>query len=355
MKLGSLFDGIGGWLVAAVHANIKPIWSSEIEKFCLAVTKKHFPEVLQLGDICKIDGGKIEPVEIICAGSPCQDLSIAGKRGGLNGKRSGLFFRAVDIVRQMRIATDGKFPKYFVWENVTGAITSNGGLDFKTVLEEIAETKIPMPKSEKWAEAGLVRGGKCEIAWRVLDAQYFGIPQRRKRIFLVADFTGNRATKILFECESVSRNIEESGGERKRNSARTENGVDDSDSVKMKLYENHGQDSRWKKSDKVSQTVSATFGMGGNNMPIGTLNARDYKGVGTQYFNEGKVQVVGDGVRRLTPLECERLQGLPDNYTLIDDKSCSDSARYKAIGNGMAQPVADWILRRIVESEREEF
>ena len=349
MTLGSLFDGIGGWLVAAVHSNIKPIWSSEIEKFCLAVTKKHFPEVVQLGDICKIDGGKIEPVEIICAGSPCQDLSIAGKRGGLNGERSGLFFRAVDIVRQMRIASDGKFPKYFVWENVTGAISSNGGLDFKTVLEEIAESEIPMPKSGKWAKAGLVRGGKCEIAWRVLDAQYFGVPQRRKRIFLVADFTGNRAAKILFECESVSRNIEESGGERKRNSARTENGVDES---KLMLSENHGEDCRYKRLEKVSETVQSFYGTGGNNMPIGTLNARDYKGVGTQYFNEGKVQVVGGGVRRLTPLECERLQGLPDNYTLIDDKSCSDSARYKAIGNGMAQPVADWILKRIAEELR---
>ena len=327
MTLGSLFDGIGGWLVAATHANIKPIWSSEIEKFCLAVTKKHFPEVLQLGDICKIDGGKIEPVEIICAGSPCQDLSIAGKRGGLNGERSGLFFRAVDIVRQMRIASDGKFPKYFVWENVTGAITSNGGLDFKTVLEEIAESEIPMPKSGKWAKAGLVRGGKCEIAWRVLDAQYFGVPQRRKRIFLVADFTGNRAAKILFECESVSRNIEESGGERKRNSARTENGVNDSGKVSYGIGR-----------DAFNQGCNGQFGLSIVKELQPPLTA---KGAGGCF--DKKV------VRRLTPLECERLQGLPDNYTLIDDKSCSDSARYKAIGNGMAQPVADWILRRIVE------
>ena len=118
LTLGSLFDGIGGWCLAAVRAGIRPIWSSEIEKFPLEVTARHFPDVVQLGDVTKIDGAKIEPADIICAGSPCQDLSVAGKRAGLAGERSGLFVRAVDIVRQMRVRTNGKYPRFFVWENV---------------------------------------------------------------------------------------------------------------------------------------------------------------------------------------------------------------------------------------------
>ena len=240
MTLGSLFDGIGGWLLAASRNGIEPLWSAEIEKFPCAVTAHHFRNVVQLGDVNQIDGGKIPAVDIICAGSPCQNLSIAGKREGLKGEQSGLFFRAVDIVRQMRRAN--RKPKYFVWENVTGAISSNGGLDFKTVLEEIAETEIPMPKSGRWASAGMVRGGKCAIYWRILDAQYFGVPQRRRRIFLIADFTGKSTAEILFERESMSRNFTESGGERKNPADGTESRLDDS--VKMKLYENHGQDCR---------------------------------------------------------------------------------------------------------------
>lgn len=124
MTLGSLFDGIGGWLLAARHAGVTPVWSSEIEPFPCAVTARHFPEVKQLGDITKIDPDEIEPVDIICAGSPCQDLSIAGKRKGLDGERSGLFRTAVGIVRRMRERTAGKYPRFFVWENVPGAFSS---------------------------------------------------------------------------------------------------------------------------------------------------------------------------------------------------------------------------------------
>lgn len=361
MTLGSLFDGIGGWLLAASRNGIEPLWSAEIEKFPCAVTAHHFRNVEQLGDVNQIDGGKIPAVDIICAGSPCQNLSIAGKREGLNGEQSGLFFRAVDIVRQMRRAS-GK-PKYFVWENVVGALSSNSGLDFKTVLEEIAETKIPMPESGRWAGAGMVRGGKCAIYWRILDAQYFGVPQRRRRIFLIADFTGRSTAEILFERESVSRNFAESGGERKNSADGVESRIDDSS--KMKIYENHGQDCRLKICGKNSPTLSAKFGTGGNNTPLVSY------GIGRDAFNQGSngqfglsiveeiqppLTAKGAGgcfdkkfVRRLTPLECERLQGLPENWTLIDNKLCSDSARYKAIGNGMAQPCADWIMNRIAE------
>ena len=209
ITLGSLFDGIGGWQLAAVHAGVKPLWSSEIEAFPLSITAKHFPTTKQLGDITKINGADIEPVDILCAGSPCQDLSSAGKRKGLEGERSGLFRKAIDIVRSMRESTGGAYPRFFVWENVPGAFSSNKGADFRTVLEEITESTIPVPRSGKWAKAGLVRSSQCDIAWRVLDAQYWGVPQRRKRIFLIADFraNGERRPEVLFESQSLQGNL----------------------------------------------------------------------------------------------------------------------------------------------------
>ena len=212
MTLGSLFDGIGGWLVAASHFNVKPLWSSEIDDFPAAVTAYHFPDVKQYGDITKLNGAELEPVDILCAGSPCQDLSVAGKQKGLDGERSCLFHEAVRIVREMRKVTNGEYPKYFVWENVPGAFSTHKGADFKAVLSEITEAEIPMPESGKWAEAGMVRSDLCNVEWRVLDAQYWGVPQRRKRIFLVADFTNGHSGEILFECEGLPRDSEESQG-----------------------------------------------------------------------------------------------------------------------------------------------
>lgn len=188
IKVGSLFDGIGGWLIAAHRNGIKPVWSSEIEDFPMKVSKAHFPDVEQLGDVTKINGGKVPPVDIICAGSPCQDLSVAGNQKGLAGSRSNLFFESVRIVREMREATNGIYPKFFVWENVTGAFSSNHGRDFQTVLGEITQTDIPMPGSGRWSKAGMVRGKRVGCAWRVLDAQYWGVPQHRERIFLIAGF-----------------------------------------------------------------------------------------------------------------------------------------------------------------------
>ena len=206
LTLGSLFDGIGGWQIAAFHSGIKPIWSSEIDEFPMRVTKKWFPNTIQLGDITKLDGAEIPPVDIICAGSPCQDLSVAGKRAGLEGERSGLFRKAIDIVRGMRKST-GVQPRFFIWENVPGAFSSNKGQDFRAVLEEIGQTYFPMPPNDKWTTAGLVECENAEIAWRVLDAQYWGVPQRRRRIYLVADFGGQTAPKILFNQESLPRDF----------------------------------------------------------------------------------------------------------------------------------------------------
>lgn len=209
MTLGSLFDGLGGWQLAAVRAGIKPLWSSEIDKFCRQITKRHFPDTVQLGDINQISDAP--KVDIITAGSPCQDVSIAGKRSGINGERSGLFFKAVELVHRIR-------PDFFVWENVPGAFSSNKGNDFRTVLQEICQVPIPLPK-HGWSHAGLVDGRRCQIAFRVLDAQFWGVPQRRKRIFLIADFTGRRAAQILFERTSLRGHSQTREGSQQNSSA----------------------------------------------------------------------------------------------------------------------------------------
>ena len=200
ITMGSLFDGIGGFPLAAVHNGIVPLWASEIESFPIEVTKIRFPEMLHVGDITKLSGDTLPVVDIICGGSPCQDLSVAGQRAGLAGERSGLFMEQIRITKEMRIK-DGKRgktndlvrPRFFVWENVPGAFSSAEGEDFKAVLEETARIAdnnilIPRPPGGVWKSAGCILGNQFSIAWRVLDAQYWGVAQRRKRIFLVADF-----------------------------------------------------------------------------------------------------------------------------------------------------------------------
>ena len=208
MKLGSLFDGSGGFPLAGVICGITPVWASEVEKFPIAVTRKRLPGMKHLGDIREINGAVIQPVNIITFGSPCQDLSIAEKRAGLEGARSGLFAEAVRIVKEMRCATNGRYPRYIVWENVPGAFSSNKGEDYRTVLQEIAQiadTQISIPRSAaKWNGAGEIVAETYSIAYRTFDAQFWGVPQRRRRIYLVADFRGQRAGKILFEREGLS-------------------------------------------------------------------------------------------------------------------------------------------------------
>jgi site-specific DNA-cytosine methylase len=210
-----------------------------VEPFPIAVTKNHFPNMKHLGDITQINGAEIEPVEIITGGSPCQDLSVAGKRAGLAGERSGLFMEQVRIIKEMREhdratgrSAESIRPRFMVWENVPGAFSSNGGEDFRAVLEETARiadetVTIPRPRDDKWNTAGAIMGRNFSIAWRVLDAQYWGVPQRRRRIFLVADFAGHSAGEILFKCESVSGDIAESRKAREEVAANTERSVDE--------------------------------------------------------------------------------------------------------------------------------
>ena len=207
LTLGSLFDGSGGFPLGGILSGITPLWSSEIEPFPIRVTTKRLPQIQHYGDVSKLNGAELPPVDIITFGSPCQNMSIAGKREGLNGEQSGLFYQAVRIIKEMRCATNGKYPRYIVWENVPGAFSSNKGEDFRCVLEEVCKIgndTVSVPRSEKWRSAGEIVGNGFSVAWRVLDAQYWGVPQRRKRIYLVADFTGGSAGKILFESEGVS-------------------------------------------------------------------------------------------------------------------------------------------------------
>lgn len=216
MKLMSLFDGSGGFPLAASLCGIEPVYASEVEPYPIAVTKSRFPNMKHLGDVSRIKGAEIEPVDIITFGSPCQDMSVAGKRAGLKHTavgdeettRSGLFMEAIRIIKEMRVKTNGIYPRFAVWENVPGAFSSNRGEDFRLVLEEfikITEPDAVMPAVPQagWAYADCISGDGWSIAYRVFDAQHWGVPQRRRRIYLVADFRGECARKILFEREGV--------------------------------------------------------------------------------------------------------------------------------------------------------
>jgi len=211
LKLGSLFDGIGGFPYAGSFFGIEPLWASEIMPSAISVTRRHLPDMEHVGDITKLNGATLPPVDIITFGSPCQGLSMAGKRFGLSDPRSGLFAEAIRIIREMREATNGKYPTWAIWENVPGALSSNQGLDFKAVLEAFTEAEVPFPRFGKWSNAGMVRGGGVDLAWCVYNSQHFGVAQRRRRIFLVADFGGERAGEILFIPKSL-RGYFETGG-----------------------------------------------------------------------------------------------------------------------------------------------
>lgn len=409
LTLASLFDGSGGFPLAATLTGIKPLWASEIEPFPIRVTTKRLPYVKHLGDVSKIKGDAVDAVDIITFGSPCQDMSIAGKRAGLSGSRSNLFFEAVRIIKEMRRKTGGQKPRYIVWENVPGAFSSNKGEDFEKVIKEICAVKghsFNAPRPEKWSSAGLVMAEDFSIAWRVFDAQYWGVPQRRKRIYLVADFNGESAGKILFESEGMPWHLEKSKcpWERTTGDSKTSTGkgienlcLNDQGGQRMDVhenksgtitasvgnhpplvFENHGQDSRFKGPVDISNTIGASLGTGGNNQPfvvcdkvnifdvrITSENTKNHRaniyetdvartintGLNSPDANQGGLAIVYSTsknshhtdavenlantlvasdykdppvvndiegkrfiVRRLTPKECGRLQGFPDGW-----------------------------------------
>lgn len=418
-----------------------------------------------LGDITLINGAEIEPVDVIVGGSPCQDLSVAGKRAGLDGERSGLFMEQIRIIKEMRLHSGATYPRFMVWENVPGAFSSNQAEDFRIVLEETAKIAdetavIPRPNKGKWTNAGAIMGDRWSIAWRVFDAQFWGVPQRRRRIALVADFGGQSAPEILFKSDSLSGNFAQGrtqGEETATDAERSTNGavfyrgggfsnyheddiaatqracISKQTDVDLVLYEPKSAfEENWAQSDvknalraeasksshvicmatqqggaeirtdDMTPTLTAAAGMSGNNQPVvaycigngqadaaghitedvcqtlncmhdqmaimvaavdcrnlsedpdinGTLQAKSNGGTSLNLNNIVRCKYI---VRRLTPLECERLQGYPDGWTDIGDyidsngkhKHSSDSARYKALGNSIALPPWRFVLSGI--------
>jgi DNA (cytosine-5)-methyltransferase 1 len=343
LTLGSLFDGSGGFPLGGLLSGIQPVWASEVEPFPIRVTTKRLPFMKHYGDVSKMNGGEIEPVDIITFGSPCQDLSIAGKRAGIHeGERSNLFFQAIRIIREMREKTNGQYPRYCVWENVPGAFSSNRGDDFKAVLEAVIGVKeegieVPSPENHRWPKADVYLGDGWSVAYRVLDAQYWSVPQRRARIYLVADFAGGSAGEILFKSEGVSGytpqgfrawqgtagGAEEGTGEAGGRpddrggilcvNTQGNSGVGITEEKSLALVaQDHGNHPAVLQSAGFSTEHSAqSRSIGYEEEMSPTLRA----GVVPAAMLDEPIYIV----RRLTPTECARLQGFPDWW-------CSDLA-----------------------------
>ena len=306
MRYGSVCSGVEAATVAWHELGWEPKWFSEIEQFPSAVLKHHYPNIPNMGDMTKHKEWKNGAIDLLVGGTPCQSFSVAGLRKGLDDPRGNLMLTYLAIAAQYRA-------KWLVWENVPGVLSSNGGKDFGAFLGALGELGYG-------------------FAYRVLDAQYFGVPQRRKRVFVVGCLGSWRsATAVFFESHSLQGHSAPSREKGQKPS------LDIRESVKV--YDLHSQDSRVTELQHVSGTVTSAYGTGGGNVPI-TLVQGDTPLVKT------------NAVRRLTPTECERLQGFPDNYTQIpyrkkDAENCPDSPRYKAMGNSMTVPVMKWIGQRI--------
>lgn len=376
--LGSLFDGSGGFPLAGSLCGVTPVWAAEIEPYPIAVTRSRFPNMIHLGDVSKINGAEIPPVDIITFGSPCQDLSVAGQRAGLKHKnngddettRSGLFMEAVRIIKEMREATNGRYPTFALWENVPGAFSSNKGEDFRVVLEElikIIEPTATVPAADKngWPYADCYMGDGWSLAYRVFDAQFWGVPQRRRRIHLIFDLRGERAGEILFKREGLRGYFEESRQEREEATRDAENSVGTADCAgKCVTY-----DARGNGDGKIVSTITGdhnnritdytsvvcyclqgngidradTAGCNGKGWREGvcyTLNTIDRPVVAhaMQAFGDYKDCGVAKGpsavcvkyiVRRLTPTECARLQGFPDKWGHPDRKEDLTEEEYR--------------------------
>lgn len=358
MKLMSLFDGSGGFPLAASLCGIEPVYAAEVEPYPIAVTKNRFQKMKHLGDVSKVKGGEIEPVDIITFGSPCQDISIAGKRAGLKHAdmgddettRSGLFLEAIRIIKEMREATNGVYPRYAIWENVPGAFSSNRGEDFRTVLEEFIRVKekdavMPAVPQAGWAYADCISGDGWSIAYRVFDAQYWGVPQRRRRIYLVADFRGECAQEILFKRESL-RGYFEAGRTPWQGIAADAQKISvctDGKSPTLRA-EAHGNapyvinkktlvyDTRGNGDGETVPTITGDHNNRITDYTALCCEAVVYDGANiTSPLNKTNPQA-GDPchtistdsrnyiVRRLTPTECARLQGFPDWWGEIPKK-----------------------------------
>lgn len=328
--------------MAGKMAGIIPVWASEIEPFPIRVTEKRLPEMKHYGDVHGLNGANLEPVDIISFGSPCQDLSIAGKRCGLGGSRSGLFYEAVRVIAEMRKSTNEKYPRWAVWENVPGALSSQHGQDFRCVLESLIRIKdsaadVPLPESGRWLHAGEILGDGYSLAWRVLDAaQGWGVAQRRKRIFAVLDLDGQCAGKVLFESEGVSGYTPPGGEARKGIAPGTESGAgtagecisaggfctEHSADSRGIGYEDeraptlragvvpgvaidfNPTDSRIRlKEEDICQTLCSRMGTGGNQVPL-TLVAPFCKGTRPHSTDEAQKWKEADIANTLNTYDC---------------------------------------------------
>lgn len=384
MKFGSLFAGVGGFDLGFEAAGMECCFQVEWDKYCQQVLAYHWPDVPRWSDVSDVKGADLPPVDVITFGSPCQDLSVAGKRAGLDGGRSNLFFEATRIIREMRDATDGVFPRVAVWENVPGAFSSNDGHDFGSVLDGLAES------------------GALGVEWGVLDARWFGVPQRRRRIFVVAEFDPARAFrggKPIFAIGKGSpRDLEKILKKRESATGKTFGSIANggitgplavSDLTKWQtnyqsirtgllqvvekplILDGTRVDDVRVSETETSPTLTSRMGTGGNTVPMmaipiqGTLIGRqDHNGPGKGWGEDnGAMYTVTQSdthfvatpyeVRRLTEIECERLMGWPDNHTLnrADGKRTPSTQRYKMCGNGVASPVAKWVGEQILAAE----
>jgi len=355
----SLFSGIEAASTAWEPLGWEPVAFSEIEPFPCAVLAHHWPHIPNLGNVTQIEMKhikKLGAIDIVIFGSPCQDLSVAGKRAGLDGERSGLFRSAIRIVRWARKHNGLRFA---LWENVPGAFSTNSGRDFAAVVREMSGADVGVP-SDGWKNTGVAFGREGFTEWSVLDAQWFGVPQRRRRIFALSDF-GNWRDRppILFERDSLCGNPTP---RRKEGEELT------STAERSTVYENHPNDSRVTEVN-IGPTVTQRFGTGGGNVPFVTYRKSRRAQSTTDHeswveddvantintFDIGDVRstnaVASDQmhVRRLTPVECARLQGFSDDHLDISyrNKPAPDGAKYKALGNSMAVPVIRWIGKQI--------
>ena len=350
MKFGSLFSGIGGFDLGFERAGMECVWQVEIDRDCQRVLRNHYAEAERYKDVSTV--GKLPTVDVICGGFPCQDLSVAGKRAGLAGERSGLWFQFLRII-------ESNLPRWIVVENVPGLLSSDEGRDFAAILR------------------GLVECGYC-LAWRIFDAQYDGVAQRRRRVFIVGSLGDGSCAEILFESESVSWNPP-TRGEAGAGVANSISGGAhpgghtlhaDPPTLVAFSSKDHGADG-WNKSDSQTMRVDEETTDALQSAPCSqpaiaftertrsegrALEAQEELAYAVTNPGSGgrthSRQIAGGfGVRRLTPRECERLQGFPDDWTLYDSegKEISDSGRYRMLGNAVAVPVAKWIGTRIVE------
>lgn len=356
MKVLSLFSGIGGFDLGFQRAGMEVVGMCEIDKHAQKILQRRFPDATLHTDVRKVRYER-RSIDLICGGFPCQDLSVAGKRRGLDGDRSGLWFEFARII-------DEAEPAWVVIENVPGLFSSNGGRDFAVIVDWLAQ-----------------RG--YGVGWRVLDAQGFGLAQRRKRVFIVASFGSPRGCTVLLEHEGLQRNPKPSRAKGQGDTGATQDGTRDGVPNKSRAITTHEGRTQFYDYSTLLPTVetfaieahvidrnSGQNGIGiAKNAPMYTLTSTDRHGVGVLWEAShgydparvsGNQDVVptlsakmgtGDnnvpliGVRRLTPTECERLQGFPDGWT----DGQADTQRYKQLGNAVAVPVAEWIGRRIME------